>query len=228
MNPRMNQCLEMLPENVFQLLLPHLNLRSLRYGETLYEAFSRPNKLYFPINTLIQLRKNTPDGLFIDVATVGRESLIGLAGLIGVTYFQPIVAVSGFAYEIDRTPFELLIDSQPTISKMETRSSQVLLRKMAKELICNHYHPIDQRVSRWILTRQDHMKDHQLVVTHQAIADSLGIRREAVTMALGHLKGVEVLRGHLDILDRTLVEQHCCECYHHLKEVRPNQISVPF
>lgn len=48
MNPRMNQCLETLPDCDYERLLPHLQLTSLSAGQTLYEAFSRPDKLYSP------------------------------------------------------------------------------------------------------------------------------------------------------------------------------------
>lgn len=65
MNPRMNQCLETLPDSGFELLSPRLRLISLPANEILYEAFSQPDTLYFPTNALIAIRKDTPDGLSI-------------------------------------------------------------------------------------------------------------------------------------------------------------------
>lgn len=228
MNPMMNQCLEMLPDSDFQLLLPHLKLMSLRVGESLNEAFSRPDKLYFPTSALIALRKDTPDGLSLDTATVGAEGLLGLSGMTGNSYFHTIVAESGFAYQLDRIHLERLIDLQPMITKMCMRAAQLVIRKISMEFLCTHYHQIPQRLSRWILTRHDCLMANDLSVTHQAISYSLGIRREAVTLTLANLVGVRISRGHLFITDRTALEHQSCDCYYQLKQVHPNQISLDF
>ncbi len=228
MNPRMNQCLETLPDSDFELLRPHLQLMSLSTGQTLYEAFSRPDKLYFPINALIAIRKDTPDGLSIDSATIGYEGVIGIASLTGNSYSHAIVAEPGLAYQLDRLHVQRLIDVHPMITKMCMQASQLVIRKISMELLCNHYHQIPQRLARWILTRHDYLLADSLSVTHQAISDSLGIRREAVSLTLANLSGVRVSRGHLVITDRTALEHQSCECYFHLKQVHPNQTLLGF
>jgi CRP-like cAMP-binding protein len=228
MNPRANQCLETLSEIDYELLRPHLKLMSLSVGESLNEALSRPHKLYFPVNALIALRKDTPDGLSIDTATIGAEGLLGLSGLTGNSFFHTIVAEPGLVYALDSSHMLHLIDLHPMITKMCMRAAQLVIRKISMELLCNHYHQIQQRLSRWILTRHDYLLADSLTVTHQAISDSLGIRREAVSLALAHLAGVSVSRGHLDITNRTVLEHQSCECYFQLKQVHPNQISLAF
>jgi CRP-like cAMP-binding protein len=224
----MNQCLETLPACDLQLLLPHLKLRSLRAGEKLYEAFSRPDKLYFPINALIAIRNETRDGLSIDTATIGSEGVIGLAGVTGHSYFHAIVAEPGLVYQLDRMHLQCLVDVHPMITKMCMQATQLIIRKISKELLCTHYHPVPQRLSRWILTRHDYLLADDLTVTHQTISESLGIRREAVTLNLANLAGVRVSRGHLDITDRSALEHESCECYYHLKQVQLNQSSLAF
>jgi CRP-like cAMP-binding protein len=228
MNPKMNQCLATLPQGDYALVLPHLKLMSLGTGEILNEALSRPEMLYFPVNALIALRKDTPDGLSIDTATIGLEGLIGLSGLTGNSYFQTIVAEPGLVYQMDRLHMQRLIDVHPMITKMCMQAAQLVIRKVSMELLCNHYHQIPQRLSRWILTRHDYLLADSLFVTHQAISDSLGIRREAVSLALAHVSGVSVSRGQLEITDRKMLEHQSCECYFQLKQVHPNQISLAF
>ena len=177
MNPKMNQCLATLPQSDYALILPHLRLKSLGAGEILNEALSRPDKLYFPVNALIALRKDTPDSLSIDTATIGAEGLLGLSGLTGNSYFQTIVAEPGLVYQLDSVYMQSLIDLHPMITKMCMQAAQLVIRKVSMELLCNHYHQIPQRLSRWILTRHDYLLAESLLVTHQAISDSLGIRR---------------------------------------------------
>jgi CRP-like cAMP-binding protein len=228
MNPRMNQCLETLPQSDYALLFPHLKLVSVGAGELLNEALSRPHKLYFPVTALIALRKDTPDGLSIDTATIGAEGLLGLSGLTGNAFFHTIVAEPGLVYELDSSHMQHLIDLRPMITKMCMRAAQLVIRKISMELLCNHYHQIPQRLSRWILTRHDYLLADSLTVTHQAISDSLGIRREAVSLALAHVSGVRLSRGHLEITDRKLLEHQSCACYFQLKQEHPNQISLAF
>jgi DNA-binding MarR family transcriptional regulator len=62
----------------------------------------------------------------------------------------------------------------------------------------------------------DKTQGHSLQITHQEIADTLGIRRESVTLAAGKLSQeglIEISRGQLEVLDRPKLEARACECY---------------
>jgi Mn-dependent DtxR family transcriptional regulator len=62
----------------------------------------------------------------------------------------------------------------------------------------------------------DKTQGHTLEITHQEIADTLGIRRESVTLTAGKLNQeglIEVRRGQLEVLDRPGLEAKACECY---------------
>jgi DNA-binding MarR family transcriptional regulator len=55
-----------------------------------------------------------------------------------------------------------------------------------------------------------------LQITHQEMAEILGIRRESVTMTAGKLSHeglIETSRGQLHVLDRPQLEARACECY---------------
>jgi hypothetical protein len=55
-----------------------------------------------------------------------------------------------------------------------------------------------------------------LVMTHELIANMLGVRREGVTVAAGHLQEcgyISYSRGTVHILDRKGLESIACECY---------------
>ena len=61
----------------------------------------------------------------------------------------------------------------------------------------------------------------EVIVTQELIADMLGVRREGVTVAAGHLQDVGAIsyvRGCLQILDRQKLEETACECYRFVKE----------
>jgi CRP-like cAMP-binding protein len=55
-----------------------------------------------------------------------------------------------------------------------------------------------------------------LPLTHQLLADMLGVQRSAVTIAAGklqHKKLIDYSRGQIHILSRTGLEDASCECY---------------
>jgi len=53
-------------------------------------------------------------------------------------------------------------------------------------------------------------------MTQELIANMLGVRREGVTEAAGHLQAAGLIhysRGHITVLDRPKLEKKVCECY---------------
>jgi len=227
-NPKLNDLLASLPESELQVLLPSLQLVSLTAGETLAEAGRKSPLIYFPVNALVAHSREMSDGMAIDTSTVGAEGMLGCGGLIGTSLHRLYVVQSGLAYRIDGETFMSVISSHPIIADMCTRGVQLVLRKISIELTCCHFHSIHQRVARWILTQDDCNQSGGLDVTHQAIANSLGVRREAVSLALPKMSGCSVGRGRLEITDRSLLEKESCECYFQLRATNLGQRNLPF
>ena len=227
-NPRLNDLLATLPESDLQFLLPSLQLVSLTAGETLVEAGSQTTKIYFPINAVVAHSREMSDGLAIDTASVGCDGMLGLGGLTGSPLHRLYVSQSGLAYRMDIGRLVLAMESYPKISEMCMKGVQHILRKISIELACSHFHSIHQRVARWILAQDDYSQDGSINVTHQAIAHSLGVRREAVSLALHKLSGCSVSRSHLEIADRIALENESCGCYFQLRAINPKQIQLPF
>jgi Mn-dependent DtxR family transcriptional regulator len=53
-------------------------------------------------------------------------------------------------------------------------------------------------------------------MTQELVASMLGVRRESVTDAAGHLQSLGYIRyrrGHISVLDRAGLESKACECY---------------
>lgn len=96
------------------------------------------------------------------------------------------------------------------------RYTQALITQMAQTAVCNRHHSIDQQLCRWLLLSLDRLEGNELVMTQELIANMLGVRREGVTDAAGHLQRLGVIeyhRGHIRVLDRTKLESLSCECY---------------
>ncbi len=62
--------------------------------------------------------------------------------------------------------------------------------------------------------------DH-LQLTHELLADMLGVRRSGITIAAGALQARNLIhysRGRITILDRQGLQAAACECYTKLNE----------
>jgi Mn-dependent DtxR family transcriptional regulator len=68
-------------------------------------------------------------------------------------------------------------------------------------------------------------------MTQELIANMLGVRREGVTEAAGKLEELGVIRyasGRITVLDRSKLEQLCCECYAVVKRETDRLRPLPY
>ena len=96
------------------------------------------------------------------------------------------------------------------------RYTQALMTQMSQTAVCNRHHSIQQQLCRWLLLSLDRLPDNHVNMTHELIANMLGVRREGVTQAaskLQRLGAIRYRRGHITVIDRPLLEQMSCECY---------------
>ena len=87
---------------------------------------------------------------------------------------------------------------------------------MAQTAVCNRHHALEQQLCRWLLLSLDRLPSNELTMTQELIANMLGVRREGVTEAAGHLQTAGLIhysRGKITVLDRARLEKRVCECY---------------
>ena len=96
------------------------------------------------------------------------------------------------------------------------RYVQSLITQISQTAVCNRLHSLEQQLCRWLLINHDQLQTDRLVMTHDLIANMLGVRREGVSVSAGNLQRAGVIkysRGVIEILDRELLKHHACECY---------------
>ena len=96
------------------------------------------------------------------------------------------------------------------------RYTQALITQMSQTAVCNRHHSVEQQLCRWLLLTLDRLPSNELTMTQELIAGMLGVRREGITEAAGHLQQggfIRYRRGHITIIDRSGLESLVCECY---------------
>jgi len=118
------------------------------------------------------------------------------------------------------------------LQHLALRYTQALITQMSQTAVCNRHHSVDQQLCRWLLLSMDRLAGNELRMTQDLISNMLGVRREGVTEAAGHLQAAGLIRysrGKITVLDRPGLEQRVCECYAVVKKefdrLLPYQVS---
>jgi len=220
--PFRNKLLDLLKENDYRRLQPHLELVRLEFKQILYEPRALMNYAYFPregVTSLITLMEN---GSGIEVASVGREGIVGVGLLFGVekALARIIVQVPGTALRMERDILRDEISQDTPLRRLLFLYERALFRQVMQSVACNGLHSLLQRCCRWLLTTRDRSDSDEFVMTHEFLAEMLGVRRSSVSEVLETLqkKGlIHYQRGIIQILNRKGLENLVCECYRSVK-----------
>jgi CRP-like cAMP-binding protein len=216
--PGKNRLLAALPTREAARLAPHLELISLDFEATLYEPDGLIRHVYFPTSSIISLLLVLEDGATAEVGRVGAEGMVGLPVFLGVarSHTRAFVQIPGHALRMRAQAFrEHRRENGPLVSVL-LRYTQALLRDSERLTACNTWHPLEQRLCRWLLTTHDRVRADQFEVTQEFLAQMLGVHRKSVTMAARKLQRaglVRYRRGKITILDREGLEAAACACY---------------
>ncbi|WP_198155861.1 Crp/Fnr family transcriptional regulator [Herbaspirillum autotrophicum] len=217
-DPRQNRLLAALPQAEMARWLPQLERVDMPLGAVLYESGSKLSHVYFPLNAIVSLLYVLEDGASAEIAVVGREGLVGVSLFMGgeSTPSRAVIQNAGQAYRLRGDVMLQEFNQAGPVLHLLLRYTQALLTQMAQTAVCNRHHSLDQQLCRWLLLSLDRIDSPQLSMTQELIANMLGVRRESVTEAAGHLQDAGLIRyhrGHITVLDRTGLERRTCECY---------------
>lgn len=213
-----NRLVGALPEAERELLRAHAAPVDLPRKTVLYDANTPIDSVYFITDGIASVLSVMIDGTAVETATIGREGMIGIAAFHGVdlTPEQAMMQVSGKGYRLDANTFRELLPKLPALTSLLHRFSVVMFTLAAQNSGCNRKHSIEQRCCRWLLMVHDRLDRDTFDLTHDFIAQMLGVRRASVTETLGLFEKrglIEMGRGRIKVLDHNGLERCCCECY---------------
>ena len=101
-SPRQNHLLAALPAEVYERLLPELQLTPMPLGWSVYESGREMEKVYFPVSSIVSLLHIMKDGKPAEIALVGNDGVVGTAVFMGglSTPTRGVVQSAGHAYAI--------------------------------------------------------------------------------------------------------------------------------
>lgn len=216
-------------------LAVHLDLVSLSRGEVICAPGQQLLYGFFPTSAIVSLQNTCESGETSETAVVGPEGLLGVALFMGgsAASTTAVVQTAGYAYRIHHSHLQEAFERDWQLRRVLLRYTRALLAQTAQLAVCNRYHTLEQQVCRWFLSTLDRVSSKQLTVTHDWVANALGVRREGVTVTAGNLQRAGFIRyhrGQVEVLRREGLEAHACECYAVVKRelhgLQPNVRSV--
>jgi CRP-like cAMP-binding protein len=221
--PIENRILASLPDKEREQILAHLEPFHLDHSAVIYEIGSRIEYVYFPNSGMVSLISHTEEGETLEVCIVGFEGLVGLSVFLesDLSQYRAIVQGTGDALRMKSATFTAECERRASLRRLIRRYTQARMIQVTQAAICNRFHSMEERLSRWLLQTQDCMRSDELQLTQEFIAMMLGTHRPGVTIAAGILQSAGLIhynRGHITILDREHLEAASCECYKVFRE----------
>ena len=217
-DPLANHLLAALEAADWQRWKPHLEPVNLRRGEILYAAGQPQFHAYFPTSAIVSLLQVTEAGGSTGIAIAGHEGVVGISLLLGsdTTTSGGSVLIAGQGFRMPALALQEEFNRFEAVRQLLLRYAQALITQITQTAVCSRHHTADQQVCTWLLHCLDRLVDNEIVVTHDALASLLSVRRESVTLVVGHLRAAGLIRcrrGCIEVLDRAGLERRSCECH---------------
>lgn len=173
---------------------------------------------HFPTEGFLSLVIDVDPYPALEVGMAGRESMLGAELLLGLAKapWRAQVQGPGHSWRIDAKALRHECAASPALLQVVQTSLLVRLHQQALACACGRFHMIGPRLARWLLMSQDRAQSDRFHVTHEGMAQMLGVRRVGVTVAAGELQRSGLIRyhrGELTVLDRAALEIRACCCY---------------
>lgn len=220
---RGNLILDTLPQVEYNLLHPHLQLVQLQAGEVLIRIREPIAQVYFPVTAVVSGLQTTLEGDSIEVGLTGCEGMVEPSLLFNQTIAlsEAKVQIAGAALQLSAEVFVDALAQAPALRQWVGHFVYLKIMQASQSALCNRFHPVEQRLCRWLLAAQDCTGTAELELIRDRLVEMMGSTRSAVGLVIGTLQSAGLIRVALDritILNREALEEASCECYQVIKQ----------
>ena len=215
---RKNRLLAALEPEDFSWLEPHLEIIELPRGKVLFEAGEPIRHTYFPHDGVVSLVTVLQSGGSVEMALFGREGALGFVSALVTrqSFGRYITQISGTASRVSLERLNEGVAERPKLRHVMFRFTEAFLAQTLQTVACNAIHSVEARCCRSILTTRDRTDRDEIPLTHEALAEMLGVQRSTVSSVTSALQKAGLIvqgRGTIRITDRQGLEATVCECY---------------
>ena len=177
-----NQLLNSIAVREREQILAECTTIPLPLGCVLYEANHAMRYAYFPTSGFVSLisQDGTKQGL--EVSLVGAEGMVGSTLALGVrsSPLKALIQGEGSALRMRADRFAAALNESVQLRRVIGAYLFVQYAQVAQTATCGTFHGLDARLARWTLLTQDRAGVSRFRLTHELVAQMLGVRRAGV------------------------------------------------
>lgn len=217
-----NHLLAAMPAAEYERLAPHLELVQLKLSQVLFRPEEVIQYAYFPNSAIISLLTDLSDGSGMEVGLVGKEGMAGISVILGGSETKvATVQCDGTALRVRSDALREEFERGGALHKALLRYTHALMTQISQSVVCNVRHALPGRLARWLLMYHDRAGSDDFTLTHEFMANMLGVRRSGVSEVAARLQQMGLIsyqHGHIRIEQRQGLEDFACECYPVVRE----------
>lgn len=202
----------------YSRLRPDLEQVPLVFNSVVYKWNAPIDYVYFPESGVLSMLAVLGEDTRVEVGLTGREGFAGMPAFLGVAKSsnQIIVQAQGTALRISTEAALSEFSRGGGFHDAILHFTHNLFLQVSQTTSCNRYHPVEERLARWLLMMHDRVPSDTMQLTQGFLSWMLGVRNQAVSLAAINLQNaglIEYSRGTMNILDRQNLEAAACDCY---------------
>ena len=216
--PLANQLLAGLSEKTRKAVLQNCETVNLETGNVLCERGELYRHVYFPLGGCLSLVSQVTGHPPLEISLIGNEGMHGGMLALGIQRVpqRVVVQAPGAALRMIAGQFRKALQDHASLLCTVNHYLSVVFEQLIQTAACNRFHEVEARLAHRLLMVHDRAHSDHFHLTHQFLADMLGVLRSAVTIAAGALQQrglIHYRRGEISILNRAGLETCSCECY---------------
>ena len=226
-----NRLLAALPREDRRHLMGELEPVALTFPDVLVESGEPIRHVYFPNGGQVSQWMVMAARKTLEVGLIGHEGMVGvsLAQGAGVSPVRAVVQESGSALRMGAVGFLQALERCLPLRYGLSRYAYAQLSQARQIAACSRFHLVEARLASRLLRAHDSVRADEFHLTHEFLAEMLGIRRVGITNAASALqrrKLISYSRGYIRILDREGLKAAACECYGVLSKLAGGPLSM--
>jgi len=226
-----NSLLASLSAADFKELRPHLRAEELVYETVLVEAGNPLARVYFPHRGILSLVVRLKTGATVEAAMVGRDGAFGTGcALTGHPALNTaIVQMAGNASTIECALLRAAAMRSESLLAALIGYEHFVHAQALQSAACNASHPVEARLSRWLLRARDLSGSDQLTFSQEFLGQMLGTHRNSVSIVANSLQKAGLIsynRGVIRILDTDGLLNRSCECYDTIRSISSKYLQL--
>lgn len=212
-----NRLLRFLGDEDFRLLAPDLRAVPLALRQILVEPHATIETAYFVESGLVSALAGSGGGA-LEFGIVGNDGVVGAPLALGVdrTPYRYLVQVAGEAFALPAARLVEAMRRSRGIHDVLLRYAYLFHLQTVETAFANATQTVERRLARWLLLYDDRSDRAEFRITHDFLAQMLGVRRASVTVALHLLEGEQLIRARrqsITIRNRAGLVRLAADCY---------------